>query len=105
MGLAVAIHDSTDFATPYRSASTHPLGGKTKRAFDVVASIGAIIVLAPLLALISLLILVLDGGPVMIRHTRVGCGGAKFSCFKFRTMVTNGDEVLRAHLATDASAL
>src|SRR5437899_235975 len=105
MGLAVAIHDSTDFVTSYATAYESPLGGRTKRAFDAVAAFGAIIVLAPLLALVSLLILILDGGPVMIRHTRIGQGGARFGCLKFRTMVTNGDEVLRAHLASDPAAL
>ncbi|MDB5543494.1 MAG: sugar transferase, partial [Hyphomicrobiales bacterium] len=105
MGLAVAIHDSTDFVTSYAGAYDGPLGGRSKRAFDLVASAAAIVVLAPLLILVSLLIYVLEGGPVVIKHTRVGQGGAKFGCLKFRSMVTNGDEVLRAHLASDPSAL
>lgn len=105
MGLAVAIHDTTELVTPYAKGSDCPLGGRTKRAFDLIASVAAIVVLAPLLILICLLIYVTDGGPAVIRHVRIGQGGAKFACFKFRSMVTNGDEVLRAHLASDPDAL
>ncbi len=70
-----------------------------------MAALCAIILLAPLLVLISALVFVLDGGPVMIRHTRIGRGGVKFGCLKYRTMVTNGDEVLRSHLASSPEAL
>lgn len=105
VGLAVAIHDSTEYSSTYAEAVDYPLGGRSKRAFDFVAGVAALILLAPLLILLSLLIYVLDGGPVMIRHTRIGSRGSKFGCFKFRSMVTNGDEVLRAHLAANPAAL
>jgi len=82
-----------------------PLGGWAKRAFDIVACVCAIVVLLPLLLLVSLVIYFLDGGPVVIRHTRIGQGGERFGCCKFRTMVVNGDEVLRAHLSTNPDAL
>jgi exopolysaccharide production protein ExoY len=85
--------------------SENPLGGRSKRVFDVMASIGALMLLAPLLLVLSALIYVLDGGPVVIRHTRIGRGGARFSCLKFRTMVVNGDEVLRQHLSSNPAAL
>jgi len=55
--------------------------------------------------MIAGLILVLEGGPVVIRHQRIGRGGAKFGCLKFRSMVTNGDEVLRNHLNSNKTAL
>lgn len=105
MGLAVTIHDSTDFASSYAGASDNPRGGRIKRAFDILAASGAICLLAPLLVLIAALILIMDGGPVIIRHQRVGLGGRKFRCLKFRTMVTNGDEVLRDHLSQNKAAL
>lgn len=51
----------------------------------VIAAIG-IILLAPLLALISLLIKVDSRGPVLFVQERVGMSGKKFSLMKFRTM-------------------
>jgi exopolysaccharide production protein ExoY len=101
----VAIHDSTEFASPCADAYDSPLGGWKKRAFDFAAALGALIILAPLLVLVSLLIYFMEGGPVMIRHQRIGSGGQKFACLKFRTMVTNGDEVLREHLSNNSAAL
>ncbi len=73
-----------------------------KRVFDIVAATGMIIVFLPALALIGLALLV-QGRPVLIRHRRIGRGGELFPCLKFRTMVMNGDEILRHHLALNPS--
>jgi exopolysaccharide production protein ExoY len=105
VGLAVAIQDSTDFAALITDAPVAPIGGRTKRVFDLCVSLFAVVLVAPLLILLSLLILFLDGGPVFIRHMRIGQGGSKFACFKFRSMVLNGDEVLRSYLASNPDAL
>jgi exopolysaccharide production protein ExoY len=43
-------------------------------------------------------------GPVFYGHTRFGRGGRPFKAYKFRSMVPNGDEVLRKHLAENAAA-
>lgn len=45
-----------------------------------------------------------DGGAILYRHQRIGRDEQQFSCFKFRTMAENGDEILRDHLARDAAA-
>ncbi|MDB5508231.1 MAG: sugar transferase [Hyphomicrobiales bacterium] len=101
----MTIHDTTDYAPLIGHESEPAIGGFAKRAFDLFASVAAAIVVAPLLILLSLLILATDGGPVTIRHQRIGKGGRKFGCFKFRSMVTNGDEVLKRHLAENPAAL
>ncbi|MBX9739654.1 MAG: sugar transferase [Beijerinckiaceae bacterium] len=101
----MTIHNTTDYDTLLGQDSQRAIGGSAKRAFDLVASVAAAIVVAPLLIMLSLLILVTNGGPVTIRHQRVGKGGRKFGCFKFRTMVTNGDEVLKRHLAENPAAM
>lgn len=74
-----------------------------KRLFDFHCALGAIILLAPLLATIALTLLLIQGRPVLIRHRRVGRGGLAFPCFKFRTMVRDADKVLQAVLAQDAA--
>ena len=57
-----------------------------KRLFDVVASSIALIICAPIFALVALLIRIQDGSPVFFRQERVGRDGRRFILFKFRTM-------------------
>ncbi len=57
-----------------------------KRAFDLAVTIPAIVVLAPLLAIIALLVRVRLGKPVLFVQPRPGRGGRSFWLMKFRTM-------------------
>jgi lipopolysaccharide/colanic/teichoic acid biosynthesis glycosyltransferase len=43
-------------------------------------------------------------GPVLYSHRRLGFGGREFHTLKFRSMVTNGDEVLQLHFGNNAAA-
>ncbi len=74
-----------------------------KRAFDVVMSAFLLVLLSPFFCLISLAVR-RDGGRAIFGHERIGRGGKKFACWKFRTMVTNADAVLADLLARDAKA-
>jgi exopolysaccharide biosynthesis polyprenyl glycosylphosphotransferase len=62
-----------------------------KRLFDVVASATALIICAPLFALVPLLIWIEDGSPIFFRQERVGRDGRRFILFKFRTMRRRSD--------------
>ena len=74
-----------------------PFSSATKRAKDVVlATVGGLAML-PLLGLVALLVKLTSKGPVLYGHTRRGYGGRTFTCWKFRTMVCNGEEVLEEH--------
>lgn len=68
-----------------------------KRAMDVVVSATALLVLAPVLALVALAIRLDDGGPVLFRQERIGNGGRPFVMYKFRSMVVDA-EARRAEL-------
>jgi exopolysaccharide biosynthesis polyprenyl glycosylphosphotransferase len=57
-----------------------------KRAFDIVVTVGLLIVLAPLLLGIAIAIKLTSPGPVLFRQTRVGRQGRRFEVLKFRTM-------------------
>jgi len=78
-----------------------------KRALDLVASILALVLLAPFFAVIAVLIKLDSRGPVFFRQCRVGERGTRFRIFKFRTMGRDADarkaEVahLNRHLADD----
>lgn len=58
-----------------------------KRAFDVVASGAAIMLLLPLFVIVAAAIKLDSPGPVFFRQARVGQGGRHFRVFKFRSMV------------------
>ncbi len=86
-----------DYNTWYVSPSTLAL----KRIFDVVAASLGLVLTAPLLALISLAILVDDGWPVFFRQLRAGEHGRPFRIFKFRTMVRDAEALLPELVAID----
>lgn len=70
-----------------------------KRAFDVVASLLGLIVVAPVLAALAAFIWLESPGPPLFRHERVGLGGRRFGCLKLRTMRPDAEEQLRANPA------
>lgn len=64
-----------------------------KRLFDVTLSMGALILLFPLLLLVGLAIVLEDGGPILYYQSRVGRDGRPFRFYKFRSMVKNADAI------------
>jgi lipopolysaccharide/colanic/teichoic acid biosynthesis glycosyltransferase len=57
-----------------------------KRAADILAAAAALLVLGPVLAWISVLVLATEGRPIFFRQRRPGLGGRPFEIVKFRTM-------------------
>lgn len=64
-----------------------------KRAFDIVFSLAALLLIAPLLLLIAVVIKLNAPGPVFYRGARIRRFGRPFRIFKFRTMVVNAEEI------------
>lgn len=62
-----------------------------KRGLDVVGSAMALLVMAPVLAIIAILIKLEDGGPVFFSQERSGLYGRKFYMHKFRSMVVDAE--------------
>jgi lipopolysaccharide/colanic/teichoic acid biosynthesis glycosyltransferase len=62
-----------------------------KRAIDVAAAGGGLLVLLPLFALVAACIKLTDRGPALFWQTRVGQWGREFPFPKFRSMVTNAE--------------
>ena len=63
-----------------------------KRLFDIVAGGLGLLLLAPVLALVALLICRKLGAPVFFRQTRPGLNGKPFEMIKFRTMLDATDK-------------
>lgn len=59
-----------------------------KRLFDLVIATLALIVLAPLLAVVAVLIKIDSPGPVLFKQPRIGRGNRLFNIYKFRSMRT-----------------
>ena len=66
----------------------------TKRLIDVIGSVIAIVVLAPVLAGIAVWVKMSSNGPVLFRQERVGLGGKTFMLLKFRSMYTENDPTI-----------
>jgi Undecaprenyl-phosphate galactose phosphotransferase WbaP len=75
-----------------------------KRCLDVCLVLASIPVLLPLLAVISLVVLLTSPGPVFYSHRRIRRNGEFFSMWKFRTMCQNSAEVLEQYLAQHPEA-
>ena len=57
-----------------------------KRIFDVIAALGAIIVLSPVLLILFVAVKATSKGPTIFRQERAGKHGVPFMLYKFRTM-------------------
>src|ERR1051326_3087761 len=78
---------------PSFDTQPHKISKWLKRAIDVGCSLVLILILSPVLLAITLLVLAIDGLPVIYRRRVVGPQGA-FNAFKFRTMRRDADILL-----------
>ncbi|HLJ77086.1 MAG TPA: sugar transferase, partial [Acidobacteriaceae bacterium] len=69
------------------------IGMFLKRIVDIVLSLAALIVVAPLIAATAVAIKLDSEGPVFYISERIGKRGRVFPCFKFRTMVKNAERM------------
>ena len=69
-----------------------------KRSIDLFLAIFGGIVISPFLLLIASLIRLDSPGRIIYKHERIGRDGRTFKTCKFRTMVSNADQVLPEHL-------
>jgi len=71
-----------------------------KRAFDIVVSLTALILLSPLFLLVAILLRLESKGPIFYSSRRAGTGYNIFNFYKFRSMFVGADQKLKdlAHL-------
>ena len=65
----------------------------SKRVFDLLFGVLALIPAIPLMAVSALMVYLEDGTPVIFRQKRVGKDGKLFEIFKIRTMVKNAEQL------------
>lgn len=88
-------------AKGHLTSSTIKWDELAKRVFDILASSIGLIVLAPLLAVIAVLIRLDSPGPVLYRGIRVGRYCRLFAMLKFRTMVADAERLGGPSTAAD----
>ena len=64
-----------------------------KRILDITLSFIGLIVFSPIMILLGLYILLIDGYPFYVKQRRVGLHGETFNMYKFRTMKKNSHEL------------
>ncbi|GHV40996.1 undecaprenyl-phosphate galactose phosphotransferase WbaP [Spirochaetia bacterium] len=87
------------FMTSHRLRMFWNLG--IKRCMDLSIVIIGGIILLPLLLFIALLVKISSPGPVLYGHKRLGQDGRHFTAYKFRSMVSDSGERLKALLDSD----
>lgn len=66
-----------------------------KRLLDIFGSLFGLIIFSPLFLIVAILIKIEDPkGSVLFKQKRVGKNGREFYMYKFRSMVTNAEELL-----------
>lgn len=64
-----------------------------KRLLDIVGSVCALLISSPLMLGTAIAIKLDDGGPIFFLQKRIGLHGKPFTMYKFRSMVTNAEEL------------
>lgn len=82
-------------ASNTHSVKPKPIYDFVKRVFDIVCSLIGLIVLSPVFIILSILIKTTSEGPAFFAHKRVGKGGKTIKIYKFRSMVTNAEELIK----------
>jgi UDP-galactose-lipid carrier transferase len=83
-----------------RDGMSHRVSQVLKTMIDLSAAAILLVLSSPIFLLVALMNLG-SGGPMFFAHRRIGIGGKPFYCLKFRTMVTNGDQILKEALERD----
>lgn len=63
-----------------------------KRAFDLIISLIALVILSPLMLIVAVLIKLDSDGPVLFKQERIGLDANVFEIYKFRSMCVGAEQ-------------
>ena len=63
-----------------------------KRLFDIILSLGAMIVLIPVYIIVAIIVRISMGAPILFSQERIGRNEKTFKLYKFRTMTNEIDK-------------
>lgn len=87
------IEPSMTFVRPVKPRRRTSFSRLTKRLFDFLFAVVAIVLTLPLYPFIMLAIWLEDRGPIFFAHRRETLGGREFACLKFRSMRKDADKI------------
>lgn len=93
-GTARFLFDCRRILLTSRNKFKDPVNLLIKRCSDLMASSLLLLALSPLMVLIGLAIRLSSPGPALLKQERLGRGGTRFGCLKFRTMYLDAEERL-----------
>lgn len=104
LALAVSLADVSGHRLYLRNTTEQPVllaslpqytgaANVIKRLLDIIGSLCALIISSPILLGVAIAIKLDDGGPVFFSQARIGLHGKPFKMYKFRSMVTNAEEL------------
>ena len=77
-----------------KQANDKRVSGALKRTMDVVGSIAALILFAPVFLIIAVAVKATSKGPILFRQQRIGQHGQPFTFLKFRSMRQGNDPAI-----------
>ena len=66
-----------------------------KRSFDIISASIGILFLLPLFIVLAILVKLDSKGPIFFSHKRIGKNGKIIGIYKFRSMVSNSEEIFK----------
>ncbi len=72
--------------------SSTPTISLSKRIFDLLLTIPGLILISPILLVVTILVRIVHGKPILFTQVRPGFRGELFTVYKFRTMTDQRDE-------------
>lgn len=88
-----APHRVADPDVPRRAIPTYVT---IKALFEPILAVAALLVLSPVMALLAVIVKLTSTGPIFYGDSREGKDARAFKCWKFRSMLTNADDLQRA---------
>ncbi len=77
----------------FRSTPESSWQGVLKKLLDFTGALALVIVISIPLAIVALMVKLTSRGPILFRQQRSGLNGQPFMIYKFRTMVTNAEQL------------
>ena len=77
----------------FRSAPEASWQGMLKQGMDFTGTVLGLILISPVMIGVAIAIKLTSQGPVFFKQMRSGLNGAPFTIYKFRTMVTNAEQL------------
>lgn len=77
----------------FRTAPEASWQGVLKQVFDYLGAALLLVVWSPILLAVSVLVKLTSPGPIFFRQERSGLNGRPFTLYKFRTMVSNAEQL------------